>query len=90
MYFIVVPIIQLFDVIIVASLLIGDIFSFSNVNFALFDFLGVMSNLSKCFLLLFYYYSVARSKYQEKVSAFEGVNDDFAPKESIVSSSGVP
>ena len=41
--------------VIITTLEVGAVFSLARVNSSLFDFLGVISNLVKCFLLLIYY-----------------------------------
>ena len=59
--------------VIIATLVVGDAFSMAKVDFSLFDFLGVMSNLVKCFLLLIYYYYIAQPKSDEH--DYEGASD---------------
>ena len=72
-FFISLIVIQLTDVIVVTSLLVGDLSAPIQLDIGILDSVSILFNLSKCFLLICYCYVNARDKKQGKNHTLEQI-----------------
>lgn len=61
-FFVTLIIIQLFDIVVIVMVFVGEVWKLTKFNFAFWMELEIVSELFKCSLLIVYCYHVARKK----------------------------
>ena len=61
-FFVTLIIIQIFDIVVIVMVFVGEVAKLKDFNFAFWMELEIMSELLKCALLIVYCYHVARKK----------------------------